>query len=292
MNALTKKLLPVVIATGSALACQQAFAIAETVHPRDYIPAPAGLNLSVSYLDHRSGDDAYAGGKKVANNAGLEVNAVVERLIHFTEFFGMPADPQIIIPVVDLDVGSAGQESSGIGDIFLGSTFWTKADNENKEWFGLTPFLYLPTGEYDKNQGVNVGANRFSFVMQAGYVKALTEKLYLDVIGEVQWYGDNDDFLGNNTLSKDSAYRMSTMLSYDVGPGRYIWGRYAKQLGGEESLNGMTLANTELDTDTASIGYTHWFGKSFQVQGEYTRDLKVENGIAVDGATLRLVVPF
>ncbi|GGC12144.1 hypothetical protein GCM10011352_43260 [Marinobacterium zhoushanense] len=292
MNIFAKKLLPAALAVSSVLLCQQAFAIAETVHPRDYIPAPAGVNLSVTYLENRSGDDLYAGGDKVADNADLEVNAVVERLIHFTELFGMPADPQIIIPVVDMDLGIAGQDSSGVGDIFFGSTFWPVADNENKEWFGLTPFLYVPTGAYDDNQAVNVGANRFSFVMQAGYVKALTDKLYLDVIGEVQWYGDNDDFLGNNTLSKDEAYRLSTMLSYDLSPGSYIWGRYAKQIGGEESVNGTTDADSEMDTDTASIGYTHWFGKSFQVQAEYTRDLSVENGIAVDGATLRLVVPF
>lgn len=292
MNTLAKKLLSVAVATGSVLACQQVFAIAETVHPRDYIPAPAGVNLSVSYLDHRAGDDVYVDGQKVANNAGFEANAVIQRLIHFTDFFGMPADPQIIIPVVDLDVGMAGQDSTGLGDIFLGSTFWTKADNENKEWFGLTPFLYLPTGEYDENQAVNVGANRYSFVMQAGYVKGLTDKLYLDVVGEAQWYGDNDEFLGNNTLEKDEVYRLSTMLSYDLSPGSYVWGRYAKQIGGEESINGVAQAGSDMDTDTASIGYTRWFGKSFQVQAEYTRDLNVENGIAVDGATLRLVVPF
>ncbi|WP_432695039.1 transporter [Marinobacterium sp. YM272] len=271
---------------------QQAFAIAETVHPRDYIPAPAGVNLSVTYFDHRSGDDVYADGDKVAKNGDLEANAVIERLIHFTELFGMPADPQIIIPVVDLDVGIQGQDSSGLGDIFIGSTFWPVADQQNREWFGLTPFVYLPTGEYDDNQAVNVGANRYSFVLQSGYVKGLTDNLYLDIVGEVQWYGDNDDFLGSNTLSKDEAYRLSAMLSYDLSPASYVWGRYAKQIGGEESLNGITLANSEMDTDTASIGYTRWLGKSLQVQAEYTRDLSVDNGIAVDGATLRLVVPF
>ncbi|SEG66563.1 transporter [Marinobacterium lutimaris] len=292
MSFYARKLLPAALAAGSMLLCQQAFAIAETVHPRDYIPAPAGVNLSVTYFDHRSGDDVYVDGDKVASNGDLEANAVIERLIHFTEIFGMPADPQIIIPVVDLDVGIQGQDSSGVGDIFFGSTFWPVADDKNKQWFGITPFLYVPTGEYDKDQAVNVGANRYSFVLQAGYVKALTDNLYLDVIGEVQWYGDNDDFLGNNTLAKDEAYRLSAMLSYDVSPAGYIWGRYAKQIGGEESLNGTTLADSKMDTDTASIGYTHWLNKSLQMQVEYTRDLSVDNGIAVDGATLRMVIPF
>lgn len=292
MNFKIKKCIPITLIAGSMLVSQQIFAIAETIHPRDYIPAPTGTNISVSYFDHRSGDDVYANGTKVASHGGLKANAVIQRFMHYTEFLGMQTNPQIIVPLVDLDVGIAGESSRGIGDIFLGSTLWLKSDHENKEWFGVTPFLYLPTGKYDNNQAINLGDNRFSFVMQAGYVKALTDNLYLDVVGEVQWYGDNDDYLGNNTLAKDKAYRLATLLSYDVAPGRYVWGRYTKQLGGRESVNGMTVAASKLNTDTASIGYSHWFGKSFQMQAEYTRDLSVKNGIAVDGATVRLVIPF
>jgi len=178
-----------------------------------------------------------------------------------------------------------------VGDIFFGSTFWPLADNENKQWFGITPFIYMPTGEYDSSKAVNVGANRWSYVLQAGYTKGLTDKLYLDVVGEVEWYGDNDDYLGSSTLSKDEAYRFNTMLSYDVGPGRYVWSRYVKQVGGEESIDGVSQDN-EMDTDTMSIGYTHWVGQDFQLQAEYTRDLSVENGFETDGVTLRLAIPF
>jgi hypothetical protein len=286
-----KTLLSGAVLASSLFVSQQVMAIAETVHPRDYIPAPAGVNLSVTYLDHRSADKVNADGNTVANNAGFEANALIQRFIHYTELLGMPADPQVIVPVVDVDVGMAGQDSQGVGDIFFGSTFWPLADNENKQWFGITPFIYMPTGEYDSNKAVNVGANRWSYVLQAGYTKGLTDKLYLDVIGEVEWFGDNDDYLGNSTLSKDEAYRFNTMLSYDVGPGRYVWGRYVKQIGGEESVDDVSLDN-EMDTDTISIGYTHWVGQDFQLQAEYTRDLSVENGFETDGVTLRLAIPF
>ncbi|WP_010322700.1 transporter [Marinobacterium stanieri] len=286
-----KTILSSAILLGSLSVAQQAMAIAETVHPRDYIPAPAGTNLSVTYLNHRSADNMNVDGDTVSKNAGFEANAMIQRFIHFTEFMGMPADPQVIIPVVDLDVGIAGQESQGVGDIFFGSTFWPLADAENKQWFGITPFIYMPTGEYNSDKGVNLGANRWSYVLQAGYTKGLTDGLFFEVVGEVEWYGDNDDYVGGTTLSKDETYRFNTMLSYDVGPGRYVWGRYTKQVGGEESVSGASQDN-EMDTDTMSLGYSHWVGQDFQLQAEYTRDLEVENGFETDGVTLRLVVPF
>lgn len=275
----------------SAFASSNVFAIAETVHPRDYIPAPQGVTLSVTYLDQRAGDDVYANGSKVADNGDLDVIAGVQRFIHFTELFGVVADPQIIIPYVNTDVGIASQSDTGIGDIFFGSTFWTVNDPENKEWFGITPFIYAPTGAYDSNKAVNVGANRWSAVLQAGYVKGIGENTYLDLVGEVQWYGDNDDPFGGNSLEKDPMYRFSSMLSYDLSPASYVWGRHAIQYGGEEFLDG-TSQNAELKNQTASIGYTHWFGKDFQLQLEYTKDLEVENGFEVDGFTLRGVIPF
>ncbi|WP_428035050.1 transporter [Amphritea sp.] len=287
------KLLPVSALLCGTLLSSQVFAVAETVHPRDYIVAPSGVNLSVTYLQTVNGDNFNIDGNKVADNANLEVNAVVERLIHYTELFGMPADPQIIIPVVDQKVGLLGDDSSGIGDIFLGSTFWPIADSANKEWLGITPFVYLPTGEYESDKAVNVGANRWSFVLQAGYTKGLTEGgLYMDLIGEVEVYGDNNDLAAGDSLSRDNMYRMSAMLSQDVTQGGYIWGRYSKQKGGEQQIDGVTQAATDIDTDTLTVGYSQWVGKEFQLQGEYSKDLNVENGIETDGVTLRLVVPF
>ena len=99
------KLLPVSALLCGTLLSSQAFAVAETVHPRDYIVAPPGVNLSVTYLQNVTGDNFNIDGNEVSDNADLEVNAVIQRLIHYTEFFGMPADPQIIIPVVDQKVG-------------------------------------------------------------------------------------------------------------------------------------------------------------------------------------------
>lgn len=285
------KLLSIPALLTSALISTEALALAETVHPRDYIPAPVGTTLSVTYLDQRSGDNAYASGSQVASNMDLEATAVVQRFIHFTEIFGVVADPQLIIPYVNLDVGAAQQSDTGVGDIFFGSTFWTVNNPENKEWFGISPFVYMPTGNYDSDQSVNVGTNRWSALLEFGYVKGLTDNLYLDLVGEVEWFGDNDDPFGGKTLEKDEVYRLSTMFSYNLNPASYVWARHAMQFGGEEKLDGVEQG-TELDNHTLSLGYTRWIGKEFQVQVEYTKDLEIDNGIEVEGFTLRGVIPF
>lgn len=291
MNKNKHKLLGVSTLLAGVLLAGKANAMAEVVHPRDYIPAPVGTTLSVTYLDQRSGDNAYASGNHVASGMDLDTKAAIQRFIHFTEVFGMVADPQIIIPYVDVEVGAANQKDTGIGDIFIGSTFWTLNDPENKEWFGISPFVYFPTGNYDSKQATNVGANRWSALLEFGYVKGLTDNLYLDLVGEIQWYGDNDDPFGGKNSKKDEAYRLSTMLSYDLDAGSYIWGRHAMQFGGEEQLDGVDQGK-ELDNHTLSLGYTRWFGKDFQMQVEYTKDLSIDNGIEVEGVTLRGVIPF
>lgn len=275
----------------SGFSCN-AFALAETVHPRDYIPAPAGANLSVTYLDHRGADDYFVDDKKVSSDADFQATALIQRFIHYTELFGMPADPQIVVPIVDLDVGLAGESDKGIGDTMIGSTFWPVSDAENRQWFGISPFIYLPTGDYDEQKSVNVGTNRWSYLLQAGYVKGLTESLYLDLVGEVEFYGDNDRYLGSSRLEKDQSYRFNATLSYDFSPTNYIWTRYVKQIGGEEKVDGITSAGTDVDTDTLSVGYTHWVSPELQLQAEYTQDVEVENGFETSGFTLRLAIPF
>ena len=98
--------------------------------------------------------------------------------------------------------------------------------------------------------------------------------------------------MGGSTLEKDEVYRFNATFSYDLTPGSFIWTRYVKQSGGEEQVDGVVSAGTDLDTDTLSVGYTHWIGQSFQLQAEYTRDLEVENGFETDGFTFRLAMPF
>ena len=188
-------------------------------------------------------------------------------------------------------MGAAGQDSTGVGDIVLGAPIWLINDNENKQWFSIAPFLHVPIGAYNENKGVNWGKNTWRPVLEFGYVKGLTDNLYIDFVGGVEWSSDNDDPFGGDKLEKDPIYRLNSMLSYSLDETSHIWGKYVIQKGGEETLDGVSL-NNEMDTSTLAFGITKWVSQSVQLQAEYSTDVKVENGIKADGFSLRLVTIF
>lgn len=275
----------------SILTAQNAFALADKTHPRDYIPAPPGTNVAVIYYDQRSGDNLNIDGSEVFNNADLNVDVATARLIHYTEIGGYTIDPQIVIPYGDLDLGVASQSTQGVGDIVIGSPIWLINDNEKKEWLSIAPFLWIPVGAYDENQSFNFGTNTFRPVLEFGYVKGLTDNLFLDFVGGVEWSSDNNDPNGGDVLKKDEIYRLNTMLSYNTDSTGYIWGKYVIQKGGETTLDGVAQGD-EIDSKTLSLGYSKWITPTLQLQAEYSKDLEVENGIETDGFSMRLVTLF
>lgn len=278
-------------ATSYIAMSQQAFAVAELTHPRDYIPAPPGTNVAIFYLDGRSGDSLYSDGNEVTNNMDLDVTVATARFIHYTEFNGFTIDPQIVIPYAKLDVGAAGQDSAGVGDVIVGTPIWLVNNNEDKQWFSIAPFLHIPIGAYEEDKAVNWGKNTIRPVLEFGYVKGLTDNLYFDLVGGVEWSSDNNSPFGGDKLEKDPIYRLNAMLSYSIDDSSHVWGKYVIQKGGEETLDGLSL-NNKLDVSTAAIGFTKWIDKSVQLQGEYSTDLNVENGIKASGFSFRLVTLF
>lgn len=288
---MNKKIINSFVLSACVATSQYALAVADKTHPRDYIPAPPGTNVAVFYYDQRDGDSFNVNGTEVASNADLDVDVLTARIIHYTEINGYTIDPQIVIPHGNLDLGLANQSSNGVGDVLVGAPIWLVNDNENKQWFSIAPFLWVPVGAYDEDQVVNFGTNTFRPVLEFGYVKGLTDKLYFDVVGGIEWSEDNDNPYGGDVLEKDEIYRLNTMLSYSTDNTGYVWGKYVVQKGGETTLDGVAQ-NNELDSKTLAVGYSKWISPTVQLQAEYSRDIEVENGVETDGFSLRLVTLF
>ena len=120
------------------------------------------------------------------------------RPVHFVDIFGITADPQFFLVYGFANNGKLGgddlDEAHGFGDIILASTFWIINDQEKKRWFGITPFLWLPVGKYDRGEVLNIGENRWKGAMQLGYVEHFAEKWAADFYFDTTIYGDNNSF--------------------------------------------------------------------------------------------------
>ena len=120
--------------------------------------------------------------------------------------------------------------------------------------------LGLPLGEYDSNNPVNIGQNRFytrigtPIVWQLGpWVPG--RRTTLEFLPNVYIYGDNDEYLGTQTLETDPMYGLEAHLTRDFTES--FWGSLdlVTISGGKSTINGMAWSSVDSTTFGYTLGY-------------------------------------
>jgi len=120
--------------------------------------------------------------------------------------------------------------------------------------------LGLPLGEYDKNEAVNIGQNRFytrigtPIVWQLGpWVPG--QRTTLEFLPYVYLYGDNDEYLGSSTLETDPMYGLESHLTKDFT--EHFWGALDLVVtdGGKSSIDGVSGSSVESTAFGYTLGY-------------------------------------
>jgi hypothetical protein len=159
---------------------------------RDYIPAPPGTTLAILYYQHTTAHEAYSDGDEVANDLNVSANVGIFRPVYYVKLGPFVVDPQALIPFADQHVDGADAQfggdysATGLADPVLLATVWFVNNPESKMWFGFTPYVWLPIGEYDEDNGLNIGENRWKGRAEFGFVKGFGDRTYLDLIGYYQ----------------------------------------------------------------------------------------------------------
>lgn len=264
------------LAISVCLSFSQAFAV--DLDAGDYDYAPSGTNLAILYYQHASRDALYSGSDKVAGSYDLTSDVGIARFVHYTDVAGIHIAPQILVPFGGLDAGkdiSALGSSSGLGDIILANTFFLYNDASTHSTFGITPYLFLPTGQYSSDKTLNLGENRYKMNIQAAYTTRLLPKLAWDVSADMTIYGKNTDALGGD-LKQDVGYQVQTNARYFLTDKVDLRAGVSYSNAGETKQAGVT-------TD-AMKQTKFWVGTginptaSTQLIVAYGRDIKVENG--------------
>ncbi|MFW1676949.1 transporter [Pontibacter sp. JAM-7] len=262
----------------------------------DYTALPEGTRLFALYGQYAERDSLQVGNDKVAGDYSLDSEVGILRGVYYTKLGDYIVDPQFLLPFGKLeakgDLAGLG-ETDGFGDLILAATVWLVNKPEEREYFGITPFLYLPTGSYDKSDALNLGENRYKLTMQAGYIKGLGEKTTLDLIGDVTFYGDNDDFTADKlTLEQDASYQIQAYLRYNITPTFDLRAGISKSWLGETSVEG-------IDNDDAAeitkyqLGFGWFFTPTTQLLATYGNDISVDNGFKENTRlNLRLLTLF
>ncbi len=259
----------------------------------DYDTAAPGTTLGLLYLQHAERDSLYNKSNKVAGDNGLDSDIGIARLVHYTDIGGTLVLPQILVPFGRLegkgDTSSLGS-ASGIGDIILAAPTWLINDTQNHTFLGVTPYLFLPTGDYDKHKALNLGENRYKGNLQVAFSTRVAPKVAWDVAGDVTVYGDNDDAAGG-TLKQSPGYQVQTNARYLLTDKVDLRAGISYANAGETKQNGVTS-----DATTQSkfwVGTAFWPLAKTQAILTYGQDIKVENGFKeANRINLRLLQVF
>lgn len=289
-----KKMARALVFTAAVSAVSGAHAV--DVDAGDYTALPAGTNLGLLYFQHAQRDKLYSAGDRVPINPGLDSDVGILRGVHFMDIGGFIVDPQFLLPFGKLkgkDDLSALGSGSGTADLILAATTWLVNDAKARTYFGITPFLFLPTGTYDRNKSLNLGENRWKFALQGGYITGLTDAITMDLIGDVTVFGENDDFgPTSQTLKQKSQFQGQAYLRYNINPGFDLRAGLSYTAGGETKVDGVSQ-NDRLATSKFTLGGSYFVGPKTQVMVNYGQDIKVRQGLKESGRiNLRLLQIF
>ncbi|MBC1183311.1 MAG: transporter [Brevundimonas sp.] len=253
---------------------------AQAIDAGDYVPAPSGTQLGLVYTQYSHANALYADGDKVDGDAELDVALIMARYVGFTKIGGKTLDYQVLLPVVDIQAGGSVDglgSTRGLADVILVSTLWLHEDAANRSYFGITPYVYVPVGEYDGDKALNPGENRWKGSLQAVWSKGLTEHWVGEIAGDVMVYGENDDFAGGRTLQQDPTWRVQAFARYMIDDANEANLRLMYVGGGETQIDGVDQ-NNESGTVSALATWRHTFSPHWQLLSQVGTDLAVENG--------------
>jgi len=251
------------------------------VAPGDYEQYPVGATIGAIYYQHSTTDSAYANGHKVSSDFALSSDVGILRLLHVYALSDtVTIDPQFLLPFGH--VSSGGDASTlgstrGVGDLILTAPVKLRL-NDARDTLSIAPYLFVPTGTYDKDDALNIGENRWKFELQSAYVKHFTQKWAMDLVAGATWYGDNTDYGANaDRLEQDVSYAAQVMGRYMPDATTTFAIGFGRNWGGETRVEKVNQDN-EIGTTNFRLTATKFVTAQDQIQLQLGKDLSVDNG--------------
>ncbi|QEM69924.1 transporter [Geobacter sp. FeAm09] len=255
---------------------------------RDYLPAPSGTKVMLTYYKHITADSLYVGGERTSGfNYTQDLGFF--RFVYFNTLFNMPIDYQVL-GFYNNQTLNGTMSSSGVMDPSLVSTIWPVSNPASKTWVGFTQYVSMPIGQYNKNNALNPGNNVWAFKEELGLAQGIGEKLLFELEPSVEFYTDNED---NSTgrLSKRPLFQLNSHLSYDVTPKFFVSADYTYQNGGETTTAGVS-DNNRTQSHRVGVSFNYKIADDLQAMVDYSATVDTENGPKANISGVRLMYVF
>lgn len=238
---------------------------AQELSPRAYWPTPVGTQILTVGYAHSSGDIIPDRSLPIT---GVEssINSMILGYRHTLSLWGRTSSITLEAPYVDgSTVGTREgelnlkREYSGAGDLaatfsinIIGAPAMTKPEFRQKlggfnHILGFSVKLVAPTGKYDADRVINVGANRWAMKTELGYIVVLNPKWVLETSFGAWFFEDNKDFLGV-TKKQKPVVTLQGHLIHRFRPGLWASLDMTYYQGGRSTFGGRRLDDLQRDS--------------------------------------------
>jgi len=248
---------------------------------------PEGTLGALLYYDHSYGDEFYVDGLKVSDAFNVRSNIGVYRLTYYFDIGGPEngAFASICQPFGDVMIDGAGVgnnniSASGLGDTVISAAYARQIDPTF--YMGGVFYVSMPTGEYDRDDFLNIGTNRWmirptiAFAKRFGKMSPFSVECYANM----DFFTDNDDYTGAGlTQKKAPIFAVDTHFVMDLDPASFTFVSldYLYEKGGETEVEGVKQGD-EIENHWAQLTFSTMLSQKFQIMLKYKAPLEIEYG--------------
>lgn len=263
-----------------AIFATSSIAAVNDIFPTDVVVPPEGSTIATVYFVNRTLDGIYNNENKVVDGK-IKTTAELVRIAHIFKLAGYPFAPIFITGYAD-SISSegvmesiVGKKSDGTSDLKLGFSFWPIDQKENHRYLSITFLEAFPTGEYNSQQKLNIGENRYKSTLNISYLDSFSTNLRGELYSEVAFYGNNNQ--NGNNITQDKSYALTGYLRYITPYGFHPYIGIQNNYGGAVYKDG--VLQTGASKNIKEMLGLLYRNKDFQIQLRYGKDSHIENGL-------------
>ncbi|GAB6062289.1 SphA family protein [Deferrisoma palaeochoriense] len=258
------------------------------IDPYDNIIAPDGY-YGLVYLNYYHADELAGPDGDKAADIDLTATVAVVRPLAYFHVGPVAAAFQVIVPFGKVEESDLlDEDSSGLGDIIFGPGIFLYTNETTNTYVSYWFYAFAPTGEWDKDQTINLGQNHWYFEHQLAF-NQLLGKWVFDM--NLNYYHHTEE--PDNDWKAPPRFELELSLAYQLTD-KLVLGVNG---GGYWDLDNGEADGTEVDDTKAkrvqfgpTLGYqvTERFGANLR----WTHDLSAANDTKGDDVWLRFSYAF
>jgi hypothetical protein len=229
--------------------------------PRIYWPAPKGTRVFVTGYSYATGDVLFDSSIPISG-ADSKVNSGILAYVQTLGLWGRTSNLLVELPYAwGTSKGlvaetPASRDFSDFGDLSVslnvnlrGAPSMTREEfmalrADPRPILGASLKVVVPTGSYDPNRLINVGANRWAVRTQLGAIIPLRPKWLLELTAGAWFFGDDDAYIAGKKEQKP-IYSVQSNLIKRIRPGLWASLDLTWFAGGRQTIDGDPLNDTQ-----------------------------------------------